>query len=179
MSTRGLVGIKLGDNRVLFVYNHSDSYPSWLGKRIYEQVRKIKTEQDAEDFKDDIASGRFTGYDDQFESDENFSGFDDSDYLFYEYVYIIDFRKRTWSAYEHEYKNKRYIPYFIHIPFEQEVAIFGDYMKPVKKMWRSDNKVVVFTLDGKIIGLVLAGTFEYVEQKIPFKSEEEASAWLL
>jgi len=52
-------------------------------------------------------------------------------------------------------------------------------MQPVKKMWRSDNKVVVFTLDGKIIGLVLAGTFEYVEQKIPFKSEEEASAWLL
>ena len=59
------------------------------------------------------------------------------------------------------------------------MAIFDDYMQPVKKMWRSDNKVVVFTLDGKIIGLVLAGTFEYVEQKIPFKSEEEASAWLL
>lgn len=35
MSTRGLVGVVV-DDQIKATYNHSDSYPSWLGQRVLE-----------------------------------------------------------------------------------------------------------------------------------------------
>lgn len=38
MSTRGFIGWKI-DGKVTLTYNHSDSYPSWLGVRVADQLR--------------------------------------------------------------------------------------------------------------------------------------------
>lgn len=40
MSTRGAIGFKLDQKEVIF-YNHSDSYPDWLGKNMVEYVRSV------------------------------------------------------------------------------------------------------------------------------------------
>lgn len=32
MSTRGRIGIRLGNNRIRSAYHHFDSYPEWLGR---------------------------------------------------------------------------------------------------------------------------------------------------
>lgn len=36
MSTRGNIGIQKADGNVLFVYHHSDSYPSYLGRMLLD-----------------------------------------------------------------------------------------------------------------------------------------------
>lgn len=40
MSTRGAVGFKFNQKEVIF-YNHSDSYPDWLGNKMVEYVRSV------------------------------------------------------------------------------------------------------------------------------------------
>lgn len=40
MSTRGLVGV-IVDDQIKATYNHSDSYPSWLGQRVLEFSRTL------------------------------------------------------------------------------------------------------------------------------------------
>lgn len=45
MSTRGFIGVVAGEQTV-FAYNHSDSYPSWLGVRMVEQAREIAKDID-------------------------------------------------------------------------------------------------------------------------------------
>lgn len=37
MSTRGRIGLELPGGQVVSVYNHYDSYPEWLGKRLQEK----------------------------------------------------------------------------------------------------------------------------------------------
>lgn len=58
MSTNGTIGIKLG-GKTIRTYNHSDSYPSWLGMRVAEFVR----ETDATVVKAQIANLRFVAED--------------------------------------------------------------------------------------------------------------------
>jgi len=41
MSTRGTVGFRIGGEDKL-TYNHSDSYPSWLGVEILKQIKTMK-----------------------------------------------------------------------------------------------------------------------------------------
>lgn len=40
MSTRGCIAVSVGENRWRGVYNHSDSYPSWLGYDLSEELRR-------------------------------------------------------------------------------------------------------------------------------------------
>lgn len=46
MSTRGFIGMR-HDGQVRLTYNHSDSYPSWLGSKTLEYVRTSDVEADA------------------------------------------------------------------------------------------------------------------------------------
>ncbi len=50
MSTRGLFGVVI-DGEVKAAYNHSDSYPSWLGKRMVEQVTDMLDRWGIEDMR--------------------------------------------------------------------------------------------------------------------------------
>lgn len=45
MSTRGLVGFRL-DEMDYLTYNHSDSYPSWLGIQVAEALRELLGDAD-------------------------------------------------------------------------------------------------------------------------------------
>ena len=54
MSTRGALGFRLnGEDKI--TYNHSDSYPSWLGKRVVEWCRK-RTERQTWELVKEIVS---------------------------------------------------------------------------------------------------------------------------
>lgn len=44
MSTRGFVAWKI-DGKITYTYNHSDSYPSWLGNRVVEFLRDYDVAQ--------------------------------------------------------------------------------------------------------------------------------------
>lgn len=44
MSTRGLIGFRL-KGKDFVQYNHSDSYPTWLGKKILQEVRELDIDQ--------------------------------------------------------------------------------------------------------------------------------------
>jgi hypothetical protein len=46
MSTRGILGFRL-DGKDYLTYNHSDSYPSWLGVKVVEFVNKHKNKLDS------------------------------------------------------------------------------------------------------------------------------------
>ena len=41
MSTRGLIGFKI-DNKYKVMYNHSDSYPEWLGQRVVDFINNLE-----------------------------------------------------------------------------------------------------------------------------------------
>jgi hypothetical protein len=43
MSTRGFLGWKI-DGKIVTTYNHSDSYPSWLGREIAEDLRTVQAD---------------------------------------------------------------------------------------------------------------------------------------
>jgi len=98
MATRGLIGVKMKGGWVRFVYNHWDSYPShlmlWINDRLLQG--------DHEKFKEEILAGHFTReYEIHFTS--RFKGpnyLTKVDYLFHEYVYVLDFDKKVWSAYK-------------------------------------------------------------------------------
>lgn len=47
MSTRGFIGMRR-NGEVRVTYNHSDSYPSWLGSKTLEYVKRADVEADAE-----------------------------------------------------------------------------------------------------------------------------------
>jgi hypothetical protein len=49
MSTRGFIGMRR-NGEVRVTYNHSDSYPSWLGSKTLEYIRRADVEADAEKF---------------------------------------------------------------------------------------------------------------------------------
>jgi len=49
MSTRGFIGMhRNGETRL--TYNHSDSYPSWLGEKTLNYIRRSNVEADAEKY---------------------------------------------------------------------------------------------------------------------------------
>ena len=55
MSTRGLIGFRVQD-RLIGAYNHSDSYPSWLGAQVVDFVSKrLRTPEQVEGFKANVA----------------------------------------------------------------------------------------------------------------------------
>lgn len=87
MSTRGLISATPGE----YVYNHSDSYPTGLGQEIADRLH----EGDYETFREEIISGRFTDQD-----HPDFLHIKGIDYLFHEYVYVLDFVRKRWSAYD-------------------------------------------------------------------------------
>jgi hypothetical protein len=41
MSTRGRIGLELSDGSVLSIYNHFDSYPSFLGQKLVENFNTL------------------------------------------------------------------------------------------------------------------------------------------
>lgn len=120
MSTRGLVGIKIGDN-VKYVYNHFDSYPSGLMREIYERLQRCNTEEDYQSFKREIESGEFTN-----EHHEDFLNIKNIDYLYHEFVYILDFDKKRWSAYKSIWTENRNKPV-------EEWDTHKGYLKPLIK----------------------------------------------
>lgn len=58
MSTRGTIAIT-SKGRTIRVYNHSDSYPSWLGKRVAQFARKLTNETHLVLVQDQIAKLTF------------------------------------------------------------------------------------------------------------------------
>lgn len=57
MSTRGLVALK-ADGVTKTSYNHSDSYPSWLGVRVVEQVETLFATYTVDELKQKVAKLR-------------------------------------------------------------------------------------------------------------------------
>jgi len=55
MSTRGAYGFRV-DNKDYVTYNHSDSYPSYLGENILEQTKALLSKYSVEELKDKVAA---------------------------------------------------------------------------------------------------------------------------
>ena len=88
MSTRGLIGIKQKNGSIRYIYNHHDSYPAYLMKEIYLAIKEYPLNK----LQADMESGEWNNSD-----MTNITGID---YLWHEFVYIIDFDKKKWSAYQ-------------------------------------------------------------------------------
>ena len=109
MSTRGIVCAVKGGNYKIALYNHCDSYPSYLGEGLLEALKNKKLRKnlllkmdsiagikesessDAIDILKGIASGEIT----EICNDLNFAG----DSLFCEWGYVIDFDRKTFEIY--------------------------------------------------------------------------------
>jgi len=134
MGTRGLIGVveyNLKDQEehkrddissgIQFVYNNFDSYPDNLMREIYGRLQK----GDYVQFKKDILSGKFTGV-----TEKKLINIKQIDYLFHEYVYVLDFLKQRWFAFESKWKGN--------LELEAQSTLFAiknnmGYLKPIGK----------------------------------------------
>ena len=138
MATRALIGIK--KDKVEYYLKDSEGYPSGLGLKIYKEIRN-RTDRELKDFKQEIEKGAFFGA-------KHITNIVRSiNFLFHEYVYIIDFKKKTWSIYrtlflgdykgnkeikdvnKWDYSNGKLNPILKDIPFNQELmfAVVEEY----------------------------------------------------
>ena len=152
MSTRGLIGIKQKNGSVRYIYNHSDSYPSYLMKNLDKELKR----KDLNKLKKEIESGEW--------NDSKMTDIIDIDYLWHEYVYILDFEKKTWGAYrteqdDDEKNNKlgKLEPILENIKFKDNIAILtkndDEYVFIVKKVIKNEKNYKIL-YDGKTYYLV-------------------------
>ncbi len=131
MTTRGLIGIKQKNGSVRYIYNHNDSYPSCLMKNINEALIK---EKNYEKLKKEIENGKWNNSD--------ITNITEIDYLWHEFVYILNFDKKTWSAYETNHDKKKLIPIMENIKFKDKLTfLFKDndeYVIKIKKIIKNE-----------------------------------------
>jgi hypothetical protein len=111
MSTRGIFCAVKGGEYKVAIYNHSDSYPSWLGSKL---LNKFRDEETREDFSFAISSVEAGDDEDQSSSaleiiDEILRGERDKindqlsfagDSLFCEWGYVLDYDRQMFEIYE-------------------------------------------------------------------------------
>ena len=153
MSTRGLIGIKQKNGSIRYIYNHSDSYPSYLMKNLEKELKR----KDLNKLKTEIESGEW--------NDSKMTDIIDIDYLWHEYVYILDFEKKTWGAYrteqdDDEKNNKlgKLEPILENIKFKDNIAILtkkndDEYVFIIKKIIKNEKNYKIL-YDGKTYYLV-------------------------
>lgn len=86
---------------------------------IYERLQECVTEEDYQSFKREIESGEFTN-----EFHEDFLNIDRVNYLYHEYVYMLDFEKKKWSAYASVWTEESNKPV-------SEWDMYKGYLKPI------------------------------------------------
>ena len=141
-----MIGIKKG-KKVRYVYNHSDSYPSGLMNDIYEQLKKCVTDEDFKMLELKLKRGEYEK---------------EIDYLYHQYVYILDFKKKKWEGFrtlEHPKKNilglHRYgklIPLIEELDFNDHIYFYRneenfECVTKVESMEDKINYKIIF--DGK------------------------------
>ena len=98
ISTRGLIGIKKG-KKVRYAYSDSDSYPSSLMNTIYRRLLKCADDKDYKKLEDDISNGVLTS--------GGQTNVMDIDYLWDEYIYVLDFEKKKWRGFKTQEDKRR------------------------------------------------------------------------
>ena len=133
MSTRGLIIVKENKKETM-IYNHSDSYPSNMMIKINQRLLECrKANLNYLLFKEEILSVRFTDTE-----IITINTIKEIDYLFHEYIYILDFDKKTWSAYRTQFTEQgkdpkkwdnskgKLIRILLNIPFDKEIKVYED-----------------------------------------------------
>lgn len=69
MSTRGVLCFATGD-RLVVTYNHSDSYPAWLGRKVLEWTSTLKTNEAIDEAKAKVLALRLVNSDEEPTDDE-------------------------------------------------------------------------------------------------------------
>jgi hypothetical protein len=136
MSTRGLIGIKQKNGSIRYIYNHSDSYPEGLMRKLYIALNKnIKI------LKTQIETGKW--------NNSNLTNIIKINYLFHEFIYILDFENKNWSAYKTQYNKKdinkgKLIPIITDIKFNDNLLITNDEVFKIKKIEHHETYDLMF-----------------------------------
>ena len=97
MATRGLIGTYRKKGKIkelVFVYNHFDSYPAGLGNKLLESIKKAKKKGTLQKLKKEIESGKITAT-----VEKDLTNIKNIDYLFHEWIYIIDFENEKFYVF--------------------------------------------------------------------------------
>ena len=124
MSTRGLIIVKgnieeKNEDTAIAVYNHSDSYPSWLGAKIRDMLQELwiprhSYDRDYELAKRELARRfldwnkvRYAGEPEdtwkwpiKYETEDDLNNNPGIDYLDHEWVYVVDFTRERFACYK-------------------------------------------------------------------------------
>jgi len=139
---RGLIGIKQKNGSIRYIYNHHNSYPSYLMKNISKALKR----KDLNNLKKEMESGEW--------NNTKINDIIKIDYLWYEYVYIIDFEKKKWNGYKTNKYQKKLIPIMLNINFKDIIEVFTDeiVIKIHKIIKKQPNYKIIY--DGKIYYLI-------------------------
>lgn len=118
MSTNGLIIVKSNEEEAIAIYNHSDSYPSWLGEKIRDMLLELWLPRHSKDrdyslAKQELAKRfldwnkvRYAGEPEdwkwhiEYETEEDLNDNPKIDYLSHEWIYIVDFTKEQFACYK-------------------------------------------------------------------------------